>query len=49
MLDFNQQPNYSKPVNTAVSAIEGRLKVDVSSTRKKKSLKKILNKKHGKI
>ena len=49
MLDFNQQPNYSSPVNTAVSATEGRLKVDAGSARKKKSLKKILNKKHGKI
>ena len=49
MLDFNKQPNYSGPINTANSGAEGRLKVDVGGMKKKKLLKNILNKKHGKI
>jgi len=40
---------FSKPRTTADSAIEGRLKMDVSSRRKKrKILKDIIKKKYGK-
>jgi hypothetical protein len=44
MLDFKPQPNYSGPTTTANSASEGRLKVDVNQKKKKKILKRYLNK-----
>jgi len=38
---------YSGPTTTINSAIEGRLKVDATKTKKKKKLKKLINKKIG--
>ena len=48
MIDVPQQPNYAGPTTTANSAIEGRLKVGVAQGKKRKIIKNILNKKHGK-
>jgi hypothetical protein len=47
MLDFNQTPNYLGPTTTTNSERGGRLKVDVGGQKRKKLLKKILNKNHG--
>ena len=46
MQELNTQPNYSGPITTADSAVDGRLKVDVNM-KKKKIIKKRIKNQHA--